>query len=238
MTATLEILALCINETPRKSIIRRLKWTGGGTGTLLKRLEKRELIKKTKYGFYQTTQKGIEYIKSKIYEKSTEKANEKIRDISIILGLQIEKRNNKKRSLPFLASEIQNIEEITKEVYFMYIESVDNDHDNPEFIRTMWKTHRQMICKEHSFNFEEAFEKNAQVMKQLNKEYVFNTIHTNIYSPIEKIRQELTLNQINKTQKESNTKELDNIINGLNEAEKIKLKEIWPEKFENNTQTN
>ena len=177
---TEEILILCLNECRQKEITKHLEWSEGATGATIKRLTERKLLDKTDRGKYKTTEKGRKILRTQIIESPVREIIGMITQAAIF----IESRLRRTLTINALSPPKHENEDkyrhvqisVYNELRNIYFESVKNSHNDLEFILAMWKTHSEPTCKDHGFDFIQAFEKNADVIEKLSPLDIFGAI--------------------------------------------------------------
>lgn len=186
-----DYLLMLLREAADFSQIKKeFSWSDSATINILRRLIERNLIIKKKAGLYQTTKQGIDFLLEKLKKEKAEK-NESVNDrLFYITGVLLKKKDAENKKLQLIKSfGLGGLGESFTEIKQIYNEAVLGDHINIDFIQEMWSIHTEKVCNLHGFDFNKAYEKNAQTIRCfVDPNDLFKQLHFISLSPLEQFK--------------------------------------------------
>ena len=197
------ILVACGNdEVGLNRISDMLGWKKGPTTNALKQLVERGHVRKLRHGFYIATKEGQRQIKeilksnphndSVVYRTAALFTGESKFDMMETLRYEIKPPKPDR-----ITRELSNI---IREIYHQSLDSINFNHADDDFVKSVWRYHHDMICK-CGFNFEKAYDIHALRIEKfvnennvkIDKESLFKNLVWESYPDIEKYKRNFNL---------------------------------------------
>lgn len=193
------ILGYCKDPKAFSEIKEEFGWSDGATYNTLRQMITRGVLEKRSEGIYATTAKGLDEIKEKLREDTDIDSKEIDSIVNRVVASHT--RHSKIESLETLRlfkdvlhppKETKELRDVIKKIY---VESVRNSHhNNPDLIKAMWTSHRDMVCDDHDFDFDSVYEMySSKVKPHISKEDLFRNLRWQSFSDKEKLKYGLNI---------------------------------------------
>ena len=204
-----KILMVCSEgENDFGEITETLGWKKGATAAAINRLIEGGFLKKTRRGFYITTNSGLERIKQNIKKKPDEPDTADIivngavalfttyphYDIIKTLKYEKEARTSSERT--------KELRDVIKRIYLETVGNITFGHADADFVQSVWRYHQRPVC-DCGFNFERAYKYHAteinklageiELVQKLDKKSLFKNLRWESFPEIERYRKNFGL---------------------------------------------
>lgn len=180
-----QILIECYSGRKQDMISRSLGWKEGATGTAIRRLVEKGLLKKTERGTYRTTEKGNDYVEQ--YMKDCEEQESRRIDFIVYNAYRFPE-SVLQSSAPYISMfkgiiDLLYLDRKTRTILAnikkIYMNSVDTHLRDELVMVSMWADHTEPVCIHHKFNYVKSYNTYAleNVKSLCSREDLFTILH-------------------------------------------------------------